>query len=231
MAKWQIMSKTSSIRSLSKVALAGTALLLCSGCSMTAGSDLKSLYTFVKQSLHNDSSVTYEEAAASPYASIGVRLDGGPQAMLILATDSGYEQLWTSAERIVIVTHSGLVIRTVGIGHDLGSTRLASTGPQYPQTASRWADFPDLGLYGVALTCEKKIAGTEAITILGNTRNALRTDEHCKTVGSAIAWSFTNTYWTDPASGQMQRSFQYFHPRLGPLDIEVFRQPIPKSPP
>jgi len=60
--------------------------------------------------------VTREQAAAIPYASLGYSLDGGNQDILVLATDSGGDLLWTSAAHVVIVTRDGRIVRTVGLG-------------------------------------------------------------------------------------------------------------------
>src|SRR6202008_3436431 len=107
--------------------LAGAALAIAvAGCS-SAGSgntNYSQFYKMMRQSLSasfGNVRVTRDQAAAIPYASMGYALDGGNQIMLVLATDSGGEMLWTSAAHIVIVTRQGRIVRTLGFGHDLSS--------------------------------------------------------------------------------------------------------------
>ena len=94
-------------------------LLLVSGCNSTGTSDYTLYYQAMRQSLSHvfggDTHVGKDKAAAISYASIGYRVNGGPEQLLVLATDSGGEQLWTSAAHVVIVTRGGRIVRTVGL--------------------------------------------------------------------------------------------------------------------
>lgn len=102
-----------------------TALLLLSGCDSTGTSDYTLYYQALRQSVaasFGDSSrITKEQAAAIPYASIGYRVNDGPEQLLVLAADSGGDQLWTSGAHVVIVTRSGRIVRTVGLAQDLSA--------------------------------------------------------------------------------------------------------------
>jgi len=79
------------------------ALLLLSGplasCALFRGADMESIYAIGKQAIA-PGRVTLEQAAATPYASIGVQLGGSPEFMLVLATGVDSDLLWTSASRI-----------------------------------------------------------------------------------------------------------------------------------
>src|SRR4051812_32993241 len=57
------------------------------------------------------SSIKREEAARVPYASIGIRVDDGPQNMLVLATATGDDLLWTSSAQVAIVTRAGRILK------------------------------------------------------------------------------------------------------------------------
>ena len=175
--------------------------------------------------------VTREQAAAIPYASLGYTLGGGNQGLLVLATDSGGDLLWTSAAHVVIVTRDGRIIRTVGLDHDLSNvTSRNQGGPVAPATAVRtpftstWLeDFPDLGLYGVRISCRAALAGRQSIKILGQVIATLRVDETCSSQDPG--WSFTNSFWIDKDSGFVWRSRQHVHPNGPPVGIEIFRPP------
>ena len=100
------------------------ALLLLSGCS-SGTSDYTLYYQAVRQSIaagfDGSPHITKDQAAAIPYASIGYRLNDGPEQLLVLATDSGEEQLWTSGAHVVIVTRGGRIVRTVGFAQDVSA--------------------------------------------------------------------------------------------------------------
>ena len=83
--------------------------------------------------------------------------------MLVLATDNGGEQLWTSASHVVIVTRDGRIVRTLGlpmICPGLTTRGRAAASPaaalRQPFTSTRLEDFPELGLYGVVVTCSAR---------------------------------------------------------------------------
>ena len=98
--------------------VAGSALLLagCAGGDQTStwGDYYKVLQQSFSQSF-GDKAITRDRAAAVPYASMGYRLNGSPEAMIVLATDNGGEELWTSSAHIVIVTRDGRVTRHRGL--------------------------------------------------------------------------------------------------------------------
>lgn len=206
------------------------------GCS-SAGSgntNYSQFYTMMRQSVSasfGNVRVTREQAAAVPYASMGYSLDGGNQIMLVLATDSGGEMLWTSAAHIVIVTRQGRIVRTVGLGHDLSSLTTRNTGIlpapsaaiQAPFTSTRLEDFPELGLYGISVSCRAHLVGRQSIKILGQPVATFRVDEACRS--DKLEWSFTDSFWVDGDSGLVWRSSQHVHPKGGLVETEIFRPP------
>ena len=98
-------------------------LLMLAGCSSSGTTDYSEFYKAIRQSAAASfgyGRITKEQAAAIPFASMGFRIDGGSQQLVVLATDSNGEQLWTSKARIVIVTRGGRRI-SVSITVPLGS--------------------------------------------------------------------------------------------------------------
>src|SRR5262249_33688864 len=118
------------------------ALLLAGGCS-SAGSgntNYSQFYQLMKQgwaATMGKVRVTRDQAAAIPYASLGYSLDDGNQVMLVLATDTNGELLWTSPSRVVIVTRDGRIIRTLGLAHDLSGFTTPGGPPPSPAEAVR----------------------------------------------------------------------------------------------
>jgi len=209
--------------------------LLAGGCS-SAGSgntNYAQFYEIMKQGVAASMGkirVTRDQAAAIPYASLGYSLDGGNQSILVLATDTNGELLWTSPSRIVVVTRDGRIVRTLGLAHDLSGVTTPGGAPpspaaamRQPFTSTRQEDFPELGLYGVALTCRTRLVGRQKITILGQDIATNRVDESCQS--REPEWSFTNSFWIDPDNGLVWRSRQHIHPKAGAIEIEIFRPP------
>jgi hypothetical protein len=210
-------------------------LLIASGlqsCSSEGNADWSQMYSVVKDAWSKDSDgVSLAEAASVPYASLGIREGSGPERLLVLATDTNGERIWTSAAGVAITTRGGRVVRTAGFAHDLGGLGTGAVGGDAHSgdvTAVRhklqwWADFPDLGLYQVSISCEDVPAGTEVITILGKDLRTIRVDENCHS--EQLDWTFQNSFWINPATGFVWSSIQEIHPKLAPIAIEILRPP------
>ena len=214
----------------------GALALMAAACgsSNSGNTSYAQFFKVARQSLSasfGNVRVTREQAAAIAYASLGVTVDGGNQGLLVLATDSGGDLLWTSAAHVVIVTRDGRIVRTVGLGRDLASaTSRDQSGSPPPAAAARAAfssirleDFPDLGLYGVRVSCRTTLAGRQSVKILGQAIATLRIEEACNSRNPD--WSFTDIFWVDKDSGFVWRSRQNVHPKGTLVETEIFRPP------
>jgi hypothetical protein len=208
-------------------------IFVVSGCG-SGNSEYSEYFQIVKKSIANsfgDNSVVREQAAANPFASLGYRLDGGPELMLVLATDTNGQLLWTSSKHVVLLTQDGRVTRTTGLPHDLGAlTPIREPALPAPATAldapslnNFAADFPDIGSYSVPLACRLSAKGRETIDIMGQPIRTIRVDEDCESANPS--WRFRNSYWLDAESKFVWRSLQHIHPKGDTLQIEVFRPP------
>jgi hypothetical protein len=210
--------------------------LLAAGCSSSSSgnTNYSQFYRILQQSFSasfGNVRVTREQAASIAYASMGYSVDNGNQSILILATDSGGDLLWTSPSHVVIVTHDGRIIRTLGLGHDLaGLTARDSQAPAAPSaaihapfTSTRLEDFPELGVYGAIVSCRAHMVGRQTIRILGQAIPTIRVDEACQS--RRPEWSFVDSYWVDSDTGQAWRSHQHVHPKGGVIETEIFRPP------
>ena len=210
------------------------ALFLLAACSSSGTTDYSQFYHALRQSMaasFGNGRITKTQAAAIPYASMGYRVNGGSEQLVVLATDANGEQLWTSAAHIVIVTRGGRIVRTVGLEHDVSGVT-PKNGQQLPDVAAalkanatyaRLEDFPDIPAYGVALTCTLSRKGGQTVTILGRGVATIRIDEACR--GMEGKWSFTDIFWVDPDSGFTWRSRQNISPKGPVIETEVLRPP------
>jgi hypothetical protein len=171
------------------------------------------------------------ELASIPYATIGVRVGGGPQTILMLATQRENTLLWTSKSQIVIETQSGRVSRSTGLPHDLAAISDNSGDPLAASAkklvgatpSSRYVDFTDRrgkhNLVHSVLTPQ----GREDIEILETSVATVHFVERsfCTTLG----WEFVDEFWADYKSGFIWRSVQHIHPDMAAVEIETFRPP------
>lgn len=201
-------------------------------CSSESGSDYAQIADFARKSwTASGQAITLQQAAAVPYASIGVRIDDGPQQMLVMAAESGGASLWTSASHIVLSIRDGRIVQTVGLDRDLGGLTPMGTGSIEPPRVSLngqvhqilVADFGDLGVYATPIACTAKKAADEPIDILGRKIDTVRIEERCEDAN--LGWAFENTYWLDAATGQVWRSIQHVHPDAGTVEVNVLRPP------
>jgi hypothetical protein len=215
------------------LALAAGSVMLLAGCGSADNNDIWGEYfQILKDSAtgtFGDRAVTREQAAAVPYATMGYRLNGGQEVMIVLATDTHGDLLWTSAAHIVLLTHDGRIIRTVGLPHNISGV-MPIMGDHLPApaavlqgafTSTRSVDYPDTGTYSVPVSCKMMTAGRETISVLGQSIATLRADESCKSNG----WSFRDSYWLDPVSGFVWRSLQHLTPKGDTIETEILRPP------
>jgi hypothetical protein len=217
-------------RSVRAQLLAPALALLLAGCSSDYGGDWSLVYNMSKNYWNGVPPVSLAQASAVPYASIAVSVGDGPQAMFVLATANRDDLMWMAGQNVAVTTREGRIIRTSGLEHDLtgfssNSTRsftemLRASDAQ----PDEWmADFADLGLYSVRVTCTWGSPSEAVITLLGADIHTTRIDEHCR--AAAIGWSFTNSYWVDRSSGIVWRSYQHIRPDMDAIGIDLLRPP------
>ncbi|HEX3809396.1 MAG TPA: YjbF family lipoprotein [Rhizomicrobium sp.] len=204
-------------------------LWLC-GCSSDGG-DWEQIYKVAKASWAGDSTaVTLQQASATPYASLGLRVGGGPETIVVLATDQNERLLWTSAAKIAIETENGRIVRSAGFPGDVNAVvfrgadplALFAQGERHPQTTTRTMDFNDLDVFGVSVRCDMTDDGPETITILGTGIETNKLSETCQS--DQLDWTFKNVFWMGK-SGLVWKSIQYIHPKSEPLTVELLRPP------
>lgn len=212
----------------SRILLVGTVALGVGACSSEGGGDWLTMLTAVRTAWDTrDAPVAIDQAAAIPYATLGVRVDGAREQILVLAMDTSGERLWSSAAHIAITTRLGRIVRTAGLGRDLGGFNIVQGSPLDWTSPHdfRWsADFPDMGIYAVPIQCRMRPAGKEPIEIFGKAFDTIRVDETCR--AERLDWTFTNSYWVNPETGRVWQAVQHVHPKGPELEIRLLRPPL-----
>lgn len=211
-----------------KAALLAAALAL-SGCSSESGTGWQQIYDAAKMSFSgSQDSVTLEQAAAIPYASIGVRVGDGQELILVLAADMQESKLWTSAARIAISTRGGRIERSSGLPHNLSGSSGGGALSDFAdpnarsRDVTRQMDFRDLNLFSLTVKCHIEPRGADPVTILGTQIKTHRVEETCRS--EQPDWSFTDIFWMDD-SGLVWKSVQHIHPDFDPVTLEILRPP------
>ena len=208
------------------------AALLLTGCGTQSGA-WGQYFQIVRESWRNTTGsgvITMEQAAAVPYASLAYRVNGSNEAMLVLATDTNGDQMWTAASRVVLLTRDGRVLRSVGLPRDKGGTAPEQSNMlpapaqalKGPVRSRRQADFPDIGMHNLILNCVATARRREVITILGTAIATTRVDESCESLSPR--WRFTDQYWLD-TDGFVWQSLQHLHPVGTRIQIKIMRPP------
>lgn len=209
--------------------------LIVSGCDSTGTSDYSLYFQALRQSfaagLRTPTRISKAQAAAIPYASMGYRVNDAPEQLLVLATDTGEERLWTSGQHVVLVTRNGQIVRTVGLTHDLTSLvpgqnslmSISTQGTHQHIRSVRLEDFADLGIYGATVSCISSAQGRQTIVILGRGITTEKVDEACRS--EILNWSFTNSYWIDPKTRMVWRSIQHVSPTGEKVETQLLRPP------
>ena len=206
-------------------------LLALAGCSSGGRNDYQDYYSVFKAAWSGsfgDGAITRQQAAAVEFASMGIRLNGGRENMLVLATQTGDDLMWTSSAHVTVNTTSGRVKRTVGRPKDVsvapqGNALPPAAALQGPFSSRREVDVPSAGEFGLVLSCRATLRGRQRIVILQQSINTVRVDETCQEAGRS--WNFTDSYWISQESGLVWRSIQHLHPNGETVQLQILRPP------
>lgn len=175
-----------------------------------------------------------ERIRALPYASLGVRIGSNAPAVMILATYDGENLNWASADRVILVTHRGRLVKTVGLARDLAATQWTGADPvlsyasgQVLETYShvnRFLDLRQKDEFGVAIQSNVRVAGDERISVLGTSYDTMVIAERIS--APKWRWSAENLFWIDRATGRILRSRQSYCPEIDPITLEVLKPAV-----
>ena len=193
-------------------------------CS-TDNNALKTLASAYEASFGDKAAFDPSYPESLPYASIAVSAKNRSRALLVLGKAEGDERQWISADRGVLVTRHGRIIRTVGLNENLIKTDFS--GPDFferwgderkSSKVNRVVDLMPGNRYGVAITSIFKAVGKETINIGSRSYQTTRFEEN----GTAplLSWTFSNSYWADD-KGNVWRSIQQLSPNAPAMTIEV----------
>lgn len=201
------------------------ASLTTSACSNNV--TMKTLGSVIDSSFGNRAAFDADYPDKLPYASISVGLNGLKRSLLILGKAEGDELHWISADRGVLVTRHGRLVRTVGFTENLSRTDFSGedfvNGKTFPTLGKqppppRIIDLSPGNRFGIKIESSLELTSKEVVEIGPHRHDTTRIDEHC--VAPLLRWKFTNSFWLD-AYGKVWRSTQHFSPTAPAISIEV----------
>jgi len=212
--------------------LLGAASLLLSGCanSPSVFNALKAArYTF---SGLPDKPVTRKQVSNIPYATISAKIGRGPRSILVLDRKTKEDYHWISADRAVIVTRNGRIVKTYGFPENIKQTQLSGADPvnrtlhelTTDRTSSRTIDTDSGNRFGLKVDSRFELLGPREINIAEIDIKTVLVKE--VNTSSTINWSFTNYYWVDAFDGFVWKSTQHIARSFPPVDIEVLKPPV-----
>ncbi len=212
-------------------------LLLAAGAACLSGCGPQSSLGLIRDTTalafksRKDYPRSRQQVEALPYAQLGLRIGNGAPGILVLGDRTESDLQWVSANRIMVATRDGRIVRTVGLAVDLLQVRQQSPDllKQYnfetqQLRGSESAASIDFGThYSVPMVTRFAVEGSETIDILGERIDVLRVSE--KIECDSLRWKATNTYWLSKRSALVWRSRQHIVPGQPPLEFEILKRP------
>ncbi|ATA24690.1 hypothetical protein BIY26_06015 [Brenneria goodwinii] len=177
----------------------------------------------------DDTQVTAQQVANTPYASAYLKVGKAPQAFVVLVFAEQQQLKWIAADKNMVVTQNGRLVKTLGFGEDITNVSnlaqdpltlglLKSTTPMKWQTRVEWSQ---VFRGGYDLTSVFQPRGRETVRILDRSRELMRFDELVSV--PSLNETYTNSYWLDPANGQVVQSHQYMGPDMALVKFTVLK--------
>lgn len=204
--------------------LAFFSLLMLGGCSNTASVT----HETIKYALMgvDDVTVSAEHINQLPYASAYLKIGDNPRVFVVLAYVNGDERAWLTADRVMVITRHGRVIKTVGMSNDLALSVPDAADPlSMPMVASAdWhalAEWDQVYLSGYRLESTLVRAGQDTLDLVTREINAVRFEEQVTLRPGGTSW--TNVFWRDPVSGQVVKTRQHLGPDLPVIELTILK--------
>ena len=177
----------------------------------------------------DDTHVSARQVAQTPYASAYLKVGKAPQAFVVLAFAEHGQLKWIAADKNIVVTQHGRLVKTQGFGEDIAY--VANTTPDplaggllNPTTPLRWRGkivWSQVFRGGYDVESVFRARGKETLTILGNARELAKFDE--EVFVPALDERYTNHYWLDPATGDVVQTDQYMGPGMALVKFTVLK--------
>lgn len=170
-----------------------------------------------------------EQVEQLPYATLAATLGDTPRAMLVLMRAEGADLHWITADKVVLVTRHGRLVKTVGLAAgNLGNTVMLDADPlslqgdwRTPRQWRRTVDLQPSRAFGTLLIADWQPEAEEEIVTFYGPRKALRIRERNQTANAG--WALENLFWLDAETGATLASLQNIMPDTPSLKLEPLK--------
>ena len=164
-----------------------------------------------------------------PYASAYLKVGKAPQAFVVLAASEQGRHKWVTADKNMVVTQSGRVVKTIGFDEDIVYVSNTGVDPLFlgllkSDTPKKWhykTVWSQVFKGGYEQFSEFESKGYETVTILEKTQQLHRFDE--KVTVPALNKTYTNNYWLNPENGMVIKANQYMGPDLALIQFTILK--------
>jgi hypothetical protein len=179
-----------------------------------------------------DVPIKREAISKIPYASISAKIGIGPRSILILWRRENDDLHWISADRVVVVTRHGRVVKTFGLPENMKNTQELGADPvnrtlhlaKGQPTFNRSVDLDVDNRYSIPIESVFEVVGAREITIAELKIKTILIVE--RNTARTVNWSFTNYFWVDAFDGFVWKSRQHIARNFDPIEIEVLKPAI-----
>ena len=180
----------------------------------------------------DETPITRNRINKIPYATMSAKVGDGPRALIVLGRADGFNLHWFAADRTVMVTRHGRLVRTAGLPFNLKGTRLLGDEPlttmgrrrEGVPPYKREIDLAPPNRYGVIIDATVEELGPETIEISELSFETVAYRESCR--ARDMDWKFTNFYWVSPSNGLLWKSLQHAHPEIPAIELQLLKPAI-----
>lgn len=195
-------------------------------CSTTTNSTLA---TVRQVAFGNDDVImSAEQVKKLPYASAYIKIDGNPQAFVVLAyVDKDDRLTWVSANNTMFITKHGRIIKTIGLENDLSSISSVAQDPLtelIPKSNYRWqfqAEWATDYVSGYRMLSHISYIGKFNISVIDASYGTNLFEENISVEHNGDSWK--NYYWVDPETSLVVKSKQRIGPNLPIIEMTILK--------
>lgn len=162
----------------------------------------------------DDVTVTDEQVASLPYASLYARVNNGPRIFVVLGYDENGQQKWITQDKAMLVLQHGRLVKTLGLSSNLDEvSNLAAdplVAPLQIENGARWTrtvQWREQGHVRAATQRSTFQRGSdEVLHIAGEPVPCRVWHETVEIDSSGAEWQ--NTFWIDNRNGTVLQAHQ-----------------------
>lgn len=177
----------------------------------------------------DDVTVTDEQIADLPYASLYARINNGPRIFVVLGYDENGQQKWVTQDKAMLVTAQGRLVKTLGLPDNLQQVSNLQQDPLtaglHLQDGAQWtriAQWTEQGKVRAATLTSRFMRGDDQVLNIAGQRIASRVwTEQVRIDSTGDEWE--NTFWIDNSTGEVIQANQMLAADAFPVTTTILK--------